>query len=983
MRNPSAGSGAARSSTDPLRGSTDPAQFSSGRDKYSSLTGSVAAGSGGFTTRSLTGGTSSRSTTVLKEAPKQSVIVRCSRFVVEHKFVVAFTTLLTVWVLVSEDLKLIMTDKPADTLFGILGVCCITVFSLEILLSSVGKEDYFLGFFFLLDVISTASLFLDLPWVMEGMEKSDEEENGSMVDAERGRTARIGARSARVVRVIRLVRIAKLYKAIYEVSGRGRLASYKGRLHDDDDDDNPSKGSESRVGKKLSDITTRRVIILVLSMLIILPYLSPDESFKMPSSGNYGADEVWLAFRKVLNTTGTDAAATAARATYEAALLRYLFYHNWFSGKLGCDQEDAKLCPNRFDSHLFWVGIVGKESEQVKQAAAQARLRQQGVEQWAEEVKRQRAMYVYGNMPDAALEILWSEWYDCKVRNSNMHRLGISLLQKKMEGLIEYVAPCYDDLRTVERVSFSPWAASAEEHGQFRFTFWFDQRKFTQMESKFSIATTAFICFVLCGSAMSFYNDVNQLVLYPVEEMISKVIAIRKDPLMAVKMSEQMLNKEVKRFTSKTGETCDVNAKWNRIWLEERMIKAKRILACTSTQQEEPMETVILEKTIVKLGSLLALGFGEAGAQIIAANMVGNSSGVNVMLPGRLVDCIIGHARILNFSVATQVLQSRVMTFVNQVAEIVHGVVEEHLGSANRNNGDTFLLIWRISEHEQNGISATTIADMSLLTFAKIIGAVHRSSTLAQYRGHPGLQNKLGSRYRVHLTCGLHCGWAIEGAVGSEYKIEASYLSPNVSVAVNIEDATSVYGVSFLASEAVVTLAHDEMRRKCRVIDCVLIPGSSVPLELYSLDLDEGAVPVDETPSSTAPFGAKLRMRARQFLEAEKAVKPTQNIRALFDNDRVILSMRRGITVEFLETFRMGYQNYAEGEWQVARRFLEEAASMRGSSLFGSGDGPCNALVRFMETYQFEAPDGWKGIHDLHDQGRQGQGQPRSFKLSV
>ena len=29
---------------------------------------------------------------------------------------------------------------------------------------------------------------------------------------------------------------------------------------------------------------------------------------------------------------------------------------------------------------------------------------------------------------------------------------------------------------------------------------------------------------------------------------------------------------------------------------------------------------------------------------------------------------------------------------------------------------------------------------------------------------------------QVTLGFGLHCGWAIEGAIGSEYKIDASYL---------------------------------------------------------------------------------------------------------------------------------------------------------------------------------------------------------------
>ena len=31
-------------------------------------------------------------------------------------------------------------------------------------------------------------------------------------------------------------------------------------------------------------------------------------------------------------------------------------------------------------------------------------------------------------------------------------------------------------------------------------------------------------------------------------------------------------------------------------------------------------------------------------------------------------------------------------------------------------------------------------------------------------------------KWQVTLGFGLHCGWAIEGAIGSEYKIDASYL---------------------------------------------------------------------------------------------------------------------------------------------------------------------------------------------------------------
>ena len=57
---------------------------------------------------------------------------------------------------------------------------------------------------------------------------------------------------------------------------------------------------------------------------------------------------------------------------------------------------------------------------------------------------------------------------------------------------------------------------------------------------------------------------------------------------------------------------------------------------------------------------------------------------------------------------------------------------------------------------------------------------------------------------------GLHQGWAIEGAIGSYFKIDASYLSPNVNMSSRIEMATKQYGVSILVSgELVPILSKD------------------------------------------------------------------------------------------------------------------------------------------------------------------------------
>ena len=42
----------------------------------------------------------------------------------------------------------------------------------------------------------------------------------------------------------------------------------------------------------------------------------------------------------------------------------------------------------------------------------------------------------------------------------------------------------------------------------------------------------------------------------------------------------------------------------------------------------------------------------------------------------------------------------------------------------------------------------------------------------------------------MKMGFGLHVGWAIEGAIGSYFKIDASYLSPNVNMSSRLEAAT-------------------------------------------------------------------------------------------------------------------------------------------------------------------------------------------------
>lgn len=84
----------------------------------------------------------------------------------------------------------------------------------------------------------------------------------------------------------------------------------------------------------------------------------------------------------------------------------------------------------------------------------------------------------------------------------------------------------------------------------------------------------------------------------------------------------------------------------------------------TEKKEQAQYETAVLEQAIVKIGHLLALGFGEAGSKIIASNM--NEGGdLNPMMEGSRCYAIFGFCDIRNFTDSTEVLQTKVMLFVN------------------------------------------------------------------------------------------------------------------------------------------------------------------------------------------------------------------------------------------------------------------------------------------------------------------------------
>merc|ERR1711916_211755 len=92
-------------------------------------------------------------------------------------------------------------------------------------------------------------------------------------------------------------------------------------------------------------------------------------------------------------------------------------------------------------------------------------------------------------------------------------------------------------------------------------------------------------------------------------------------------------------------------------------------------------------------------------------------------------------------------------------------------------------------------------ADMALIAYLKTMTEINRSKALLGYRSEPRLTNNGTQEFKVSMGFGLHAGWAIEGAVGSLQKVDATYLSPHVNMAARLETSSRQYGVPLLMSQ--------------------------------------------------------------------------------------------------------------------------------------------------------------------------------------
>lgn len=138
------------------------------------------------------------------------------------------------------------------------------------------------------------------------------------------------------------------------------------------------------------------------------------------------------------------------------------------------------------------------------------------------------------------------------------------------------------------------------------------------------------------------------------------------------------------------------------------------------------------------------------------------------------------------------------------------------------------MLSWQLDAPKSRGegdfIAKNKQADKALLAVVKICIALYHESFFLEGLSQSSisaLKKKFAKRpgNLVQLGFGLHAGKAVEGAIGSQRKLDATYLSEAVELSEYLESSTKKYGVNILMSGKFYSLLHQSVKERCRKID--------------------------------------------------------------------------------------------------------------------------------------------------------------------
>lgn len=122
-------------------------------------------------------------------------------------------SVVTLYVLFIDDIRMLTMPKSADLGIDLTILFALLLYSIELILSVFVLQDYFLSFYFWVDLLSFLSMVPDMQFMMEEIEQGASGATNGADIAKTSRATRV-IRIIRIIRLIRLLRIVKIYNQV-------------------------------------------------------------------------------------------------------------------------------------------------------------------------------------------------------------------------------------------------------------------------------------------------------------------------------------------------------------------------------------------------------------------------------------------------------------------------------------------------------------------------------------------------------------------------------------------------------------------------------------------------------------------------------------------------------------------------------------------------------------------------------------------------
>eukprot|EP01038_Epipyxis_sp_PR26KG_P015176 gene15176-20442_t len=366
----------------------------------------------------------------------------------------------------------------------------------------------------------------------------------------------------------------------------------------------------------------------------------------------------------------------------------------------------------------------------------------------------------------------------------------------------------------------------------------------------FSILLTIFTTIMLVGGSVVFTNDAEKLVIAPIERMMNMVDAVAANPLAPLHFDESNANAGAGIISANLGAQgsatlnpllpgvriygifgfCDIHhfEDINRLLTNDVLTFVNTIAEIVHNSVHE-----WAGQCNKNLGNAFVIVWriGDEGSLVNHNNInPANRSSIIERAPSTIATP--EPSPLIEKKSSMKMIGNKGISFVNN-----------DLDSSSNDSLDDFNTQQaqkRVAKIDLRRIPGVDVlADKALIGYVKIIAEINRNKNVLAYRNEPRLTNDNTEEFKVRMGFGLHAGWAIEGAVGSLQKVDATYLSPHVNMAARLETSSRQYGVPLLASQDFYDLMSNEGQSYCRRLDVVTVKGSEVPIGIYTYDANQ------------------------------------------------------------------------------------------------------------------------------------------------